>query len=433
MHIAVVGTGYVGLVVGAGFAESGNDVICVDIDTEKIGKLKQGIIPIYEPGLEELVKWNMREGRLAFTTNLRDGVERSEVIFLALPTPSMNDGSADLQYVLGVAKQVGQYMNGYRVIVDKSTVPVGTVHKVREVIQKETAFEFDVVSNPEFLKEGAAVQDFLKPDRIVIGSSSKRAIDIMQELNAPFVRTGNPIIIMGERSAELVKYAANAFLATKISFMNDIANLCERVGADVDDVRIGVGTDYRIGSQFLFPGTGWGGSCLPKDVKALIKTAEDHGYSLDIVKATELVNERQKRILVDRICEHYSHDLKDEVFAIWGLSFKPRTDDIRDAPSIVIIRSLLDKGARVKAHDPIANEVMRKLLGNAIEYCDISYDAVKGADGLVVVTEWSEFRRPDFARMKELMRQPVIFDGRNIYNPQKMRERGFVYYGVGRK
>jgi len=433
MRIAVVGTGYVGLVVGAGFAESGNDVICVDIDAEKINKLKQGTIPIYEPGLEELVKWNAREGRLSFTTNLREAVEQSEVIFLALPTPPMEDGSADLQYVLGVAKQIGQYMNGYKVIVDKSTVPVGTADKVREIIQKETSYEFDVVSNPEFLKEGAAVQDFLKPDRVVIGSSSKRAIDIMQELFAPFVRTGNPMIVMSERSAELTKYVANAFLATKISFMNEIANLCERVGADVDDVRIGVGTDYRIGPQFLFPGTGWGGSCFPKDIKALIRTAEEYGYSLSIAKATEQVNEKQKRMLVDKICEHYNHNLKDKVFAIWGLSFKPRTDDIREAPSIVIIKSLLDKGAKVKAHDPVANEAMRKYMGNAIEYYDINYDAVRGTDGLVIVTEWNEFRRPDFAKIKQLMRQPVVFDGRNIYNPQKMRERGFVYYGIGRK
>jgi UDPglucose 6-dehydrogenase len=346
----------------------------------------------------------------------------------------MEDGSADLKYVLGVARQIAQYMNGYKVIVDKSTVPVGTADKVRDIMLKETTHNFDVVSNPEFLKEGAAVQDFLKPDRVVIGSSSKRAIDIMKELFAPFVRTGNPMIVMSERSAELTKYVANAFLATKISFMNEIANLCEKVGADVDDVRIGMGTDYRIGPQFLFPGTGWGGSCFPKDVKALIRTAEEHGYGLSISRATEQVNERQKYLIVNKISTHYKTDsLRDKVFAIWGLSFKPRTDDIRDAPSIVIIRSLLEKGAKIKAHDPIANEAMKRYLGGVIEYCDISYDAVRGADGLVIVTEWNEFRRPDFAKMKQLMREPVVFDGRNIYDPQKMRERGFIYYGIGRK
>lgn len=432
MQVSVVGIGYVGLVAGAGFAESGNDVICVDNDVDKIKNLNNGIIPIFESGLEDLVKWNSRDGRLKFTTDLKYAVQNCDIIFLALPTPPNEDGSADLKYVLQVSKEIGSYLNAYKVVVNKSTVPVGTAEKVTKVIKGVTDIEFDVVSNPEFLKEGTAVNDFMMPDRIVIGSNSKRAIDMMQELYAPFVRTGNPMLIMSEKSAEITKYAANSFLATKISYINEIANLCELVGADVESVRIGIGTDARIGLKFIFPGVGYGGSCFPKDVKALIKTASEYNFEMKILKKVEEVNEKQKTIVFEKIDKHFKGDLKGKTFAMWGLSFKPKTDDIREAPSINIINELLKNGCKIKAHDPISIENIRAKFGDVIEYYESGFDALKDADGLVIVTEWNEFRRPDFHRMKNLMKNPVIFDGRNIYNPQKMKENGFTYYGIGR-
>ena len=433
MKISVVGIGYVGLVVAAGFAENGNHVVCVDNDKKKIEDLKNGIIPIYEPGLDEIVKSNVRDGRLIFTTNIKDGVLGCEVIFLALPTPPNEDGSADLSYVLNTAEEIGKYIEGYKVIVNKSTVPVGTSDKVHEVISKTSSFEFDVVSNPEFLKEGTAVNDFLMPDRIVVGSSSKKAIDVMQELYSPFIRTGNPLLIMSERSSELTKYASNSFLATKISFMNEMANLCDEVGADVESVRIGMGTDARIGMKFLFPGVGYGGSCFPKDVKALIKTSSEYNIDLSILKKVESANEKQKNIIVEKIEKHFNGNIKGKTIALWGLSFKPKTDDIREAPSIVIINELLKKGCKIKAHDPIAIDSMKKAVGNGvIEYCEKNYDALNDADALVIVTEWNEFRRPDFHEIKKRLKSPVVFDGRNIYNPVKMKEYGFIYYGIGR-
>ncbi len=433
MKISVVGIGYVGLVVAAGFAENGNHVICVDNDSKKIDDLKKGIIPIYEPGLDEIVKSNVRDGRLIFTTDLTLGVKDCEVIFLALPTPPNEDGSADLSYVLQTAAAIGKYIDGYKVIVNKSTVPVGTSDKVKEVIAKESKYEFDVVSNPEFLKEGSAVNDFLMPDRIVVGSSSKKAIDLMQELYAPFIRTGNPLLIMSERSSELTKYASNSFLATKISFMNEIANLCDEVGADVDSVRIGMGTDARIGMKFLFPGVGYGGSCFPKDVKALIKTSSEHSVELSILKKVEEVNEKQKNVIVEKIKKHFNGNLKDKTIALWGLSFKPKTDDVREAPAIVIINQLLKLGCKINAHDPIAIESMKKVINDGvISYYDKNYDALDNADCLIIATEWNEFRRPDFHEIKKRLREPVVFDGRNIYNPSKMKEYGFVYYGIGR-
>ncbi len=432
MKIGVIGTGYVGLVVGTCFAESGNDVICVDIDERKLKMLRKGESPIFEPGLTDLLKKNLQEDRLSFTSDLAAAVKKSDIIFLALPTPQSEDGSADLKHVLAVGKQIGKLMNGYKVVVNKSTVPVGTADKVREIIAAETKQEFDVVSNPEFLKEGAAVNDFMKPDRIVIGSSSERALSMMQDLYAPFIRTGNPVIIMDERSSELTKYASNAFLATKISFMNEVANLCERVGADIDMVRKGMGTDPRIGLQFLFAGVGYGGSCFPKDVAALLKTASDHGYDLKIVNAVEEVNKRQKKIIVDKMKLHYKSHLKGSTIALWGLAFKPNTDDIREAPALQIIEALLKEGATLRVHDPEAMEETKRHIGASVKYFDNNYDALKGADGLVIVTEWNEFRRPDFDRMKTLMKSPVVFDGRNIYDPAKLREHGFVYYGMGR-
>jgi len=433
MRISVVGIGYVGLVVAAGFAENGNHVVCVDNDKAKIDNLLKGIIPIYEPGLDELVKSNVRDGRLIFTTELKDGVIGCEVIFLALPTPPNEDGSADLSYVLKTAEEIGKYIDGYKVVVNKSTVPVGTSDKVREVISKTCKHEFDVVSNPEFLKEGTAVNDFLMPDRIVVGASSKKAIDLMQELYSPFIRTGNPLLIMSERSSELTKYASNSFLATKISFMNEMANLCDVVGADVDSVRIGMGTDARIGMKFLFPGVGYGGSCFPKDVKALIKTSSEYSIDLSILKKVESANENQKNIIVKKIEKHFNGELKGKTIALWGLAFKPKTDDIREAPSIVIINELIRKGCKIKAHDPIAMESMRKIFSNGvIEYYEKSYDALNDSDALVIVTEWNEFRRPDFYEIKKRLNSPVVFDGRNIYNPAKMKEYGFAYYGIGR-
>ena len=432
MKLSVVGTGYVGLVVGTCFAESGNDVICVDNDERKLRMLKKGESPIFEPGLTDLLKKNIADERIVFTDNLDKAVRGSDIIFLALPTPQSEDGSADLQHVLAAAKQIGKYMNGYKVIVNKSTVPVGTADRVREIVAKETTFDFDVVSNPEFLKEGAAVNDFMKPDRIVVGTRSARALEMMQDLYAPFIRTGNPLIVMDERSSELTKYAANSFLATKISFMNEIATLCEKVGADVDLVRKGMGTDARIGTQFLFAGIGYGGSCFPKDVAALLNTSSSYGHELQILQSVELVNKRQKQVIAEKIKKHFKGKIKGLTVAVWGLSFKPNTDDVREAPALTIIASLLKGGASVRAHDPEAMEEMKRKIGHTVKYFDNNYECLKGADALVIATEWNDFRRPDFDRMKSLMKQPVIFDGRNIYDPRVMAERGFVYYGIGR-
>lgn len=432
MKVSVIGTGYVGLVVGTCFAESGNDVICVDNDERKLRLLKKGESPIYEPGLADLLKKNIADERIVFTDSLEKAVRGSDIIFLALPTPQSEDGSADLQHVLNTAKMIGRYMNGYKVIVNKSTVPVGTADKVRGIVAKETTLDFDVVSNPEFLKEGAAVNDFMKPDRIVIGTQSPRACALMEDLYAPFIRTGNPLIIMDERSSELTKYAANSFLATKVSFMNDIANLCEKVGADIDQVRKGMGTDARIGTQFLFAGIGYGGSCFPKDVAALLNTSGSYGHELQILQSVEAVNKRQKQIIGEKIKKHFKGKIKGLTVALWGLSFKPNTDDVREAPSLAIIASLLKAGATVRAYDPEAMEEMKRRIGNTVKYFDNNYESLKGADALVIATEWNDFRRPDFDRMKTLMKQPVIFDGRNIYDPRVMSERGFVYYGIGR-
>jgi len=432
LKLSVVGTGYVGLVVGTCFAESGNDVICVDNDERKLRMLKKGESPIFEPGLTDLLKKNIADERIVFTDSLDKAVRGSDIIFLALPTPQSEDGSADLQHVLAAAKQIGKYMNGYKVIVNKSTVPVGTADRVREIVAKETTFDFDVVSNPEFLKEGAAVNDFMKPDRIVVGTRSARALEMMQDLYAPFIRTGNPLIVMDERSSELTKYAANSFLATKISFMNEIATLCEKVGADVDLVRKGMGTDARIGTQFLFAGIGYGGSCFPKDVAALLNTSSSYGHELQILQSVELVNKRQKQVIAEKIKKHFKGKIKGLTVAVWGLSFKPNTDDVREAPALTIIASLLKGGASVRAHDPEAMEEMKRKIGHTVKYFDNNYECLKGADALVIATEWNDFRRPDFDRMKSLMKQPVIFDGRNIYDPRVMAERGFVYYGIGR-
>ena len=432
MKLSVVGTGYVGLVVGTCFAESGNDVICVDNDERKLRMLKKGESPIFEPGLTDLLKKNIAEKRITFTNDLEAAVKKTDIVFLALPTPQAEDGSADLQHVLAVAKRLGRAINRYKIVVNKSTVPVGTADKVREIIAAETRHEFDVVSNPEFLKEGAAVADFMKPDRIVVGSGSQRALALMQDLYAPFVRTGNPMIVMDERSSELTKYAANSFLATKVTFMNEIANLCERVGADVDFVRKGMGADVRIGQQFLFAGVGFGGSCFPKDVSALLNTARAHDYPFQVLDAVETVNRRQKMVIVEKIKKHYGAALKGKTLALWGLSFKPNTDDVREAPALTIINALLELGVHVKAFDPVAMEETKKKVGDSIKYASGNYEALKGASGLIVVTEWNEFRRPDFDRVKTLLKEPVIFDGRNIYNPVLMREKGFTYYGIGR-
>jgi UDPglucose 6-dehydrogenase len=431
MKLTIVGTGYVGLVAGTCFADSGNDVICVDVDAAKIKTLNAGKVPIYEPGLEELIRKNVREKRLSFSTDLPGAVGQSEVVFIAVGTPEGENGDADLRHVLAAAKQVGESLRRYTVIVDKSTVPVGSADRVREVVDQVTEQSFDVVSNPEFLKEGAAIDDFLRPDRIVIGTSSEHARRVMGELYAPFVRTENPILYMDTRSAELTKYAANAMLATRISFMNDLALLCEKVGADVDSVRKGMGSDRRIGYPFLFPGIGYGGSCFPKDVKALVATAREFGIEFDLLRAVERTNENQKRLLLQRAVKHYG-ELTGKHFAVWGLAFKPRTDDMREAPSLVMLEGLLGKGATLTAHDPVATEVARRHFGDRVRYSETPYEALEGADGLFVLTEWNEFRRPDFDRMKKLMRQPVVFDGRNIFDPPRMRERGFVYFGIGR-
>ncbi len=432
--ISVVGTGYVGLVAGTCFAETGNEVICVDINEEKVKQLSAGKITIFEPGLEVLFKRNLREGRLHFTTSLADAVQATDLIFLALPTPQGEDGSADLRYVLGVAHELGKLIRSYKIIVDKSTVPVGTAEKVRAAIAENAKCEFDVVSNPEFLREGVAVDDFLKPERVIIGSSSPRAIEVMKQLYEPFVRQGNPILVMDERSAELTKYAANAMLALKISFMNEISNLCDRVGANVDAVRRGIGTDSRIGKQFLYAGVGYGGSCFPKDVKALIKTAEEYGYDLKIMKSVEQVNDLQKRILIEKIEKHFggAQNIKGKRFALWGLSFKPNTDDIREAPSLVIIDELLKRGASIAAFDPEAMDNARRIYEGKITFVAKDYDALVDADALIIVTEWNEFRNPDFQKIKSYLRGKVIFDGRNVYDPHKIKQLGFEYYSIGR-
>ncbi|MBL8862482.1 MAG: UDP-glucose/GDP-mannose dehydrogenase family protein [Planctomycetes bacterium] len=432
MRIAVVGTGYVGLVAGTCFAESGNSVVCVDIDQAKIEGLKRGVVPIYEPGLEELLARNVRDGRLSFTTSYAEGIARAEVVFIAVGTPPGEDGSADLKYVLSAAREIGRHITGYVVIVDKSTVPVGTAQKVAAAAREFAQHPFDVVSNPEFLKEGAAIDDFLKPDRVVIGADSKRAAEIMEELYAPFVRTGNPILQMDIASAELTKYAANAMLATRISFMNEIANICLRVGANIDNVRKGIGSDARIGSRFLFAGVGYGGSCFPKDVQAIVRTAAELGYDFQILKAVEAVNERQKRLLVELVQQHFGPDLRGKRFAVWGLAFKPNTDDMREAPAIVVIEGLLAAGARVTAYDPEAMDECRKRhLGDRIEYAEVPMAALDGADALVLVTEWNEFRRPDFEAVKSALKTPVVFDGRNIYPRATLERLGFTYYGIG--
>jgi len=434
MRIAVVGTGYVGLVLGACLAENGNNVACVDIDEAKIAMLRAGRMPIYEPGLEEMVRRNhAAEDRLAFTTDLAAAVRASEIVFIAVGTPQGEDGSADLQHVLAVARDIGRAMTKYTVVVDKSTVPVGTAARVRETIAKETSCEFSVVSNPEFMKQGAAVEDFMKPDRVVIGiePGDERAAALMKELYAPFTRTGAPILTMDTASAEMSKYAANSILATRISFMNEIANVCEAVGADVDEVRKAIGSDRRIGTSFLFPGVGYGGSCFPKDVRALVKSAADRGYDFQILRAVEAVNCAQKERLVDKMQAHFGR-LEGRTLALWGLAFKPRTDDMREAPAIAIINRLLRLGALVRAYDPEATSTARRLFGDRIALCDKSYDALAGADALAIITEWNEFREPDFQRMRRLLKAPVVFDGRNIYSPAHMRALGFTYYSIGR-
>jgi len=431
MKIAVVGTGYVGLVLGACLAENGNDVTCIDKDEAKLKQLRRGVMPIYEPGLEEMVRRNQKEHRLAFTKDLRKAVREASIVFIAVGTPQHEDGSADLTHVLAVARDIAHAMNGYKVIVDKSTVPVGTAARVRELIGRETDHPFSVVSNPEFLKQGAAVEDFLKPDRVVIGVEDDRAKGMMFDLYAPFTRTGAPIMVMDCASAELSKYAANAILATRISFMNEVANVCEVFGANVDQVRKAIGSDRRIGPSFLFPGIGFGGSCFPKDIKALIKFADDHGYDFQTLRAVERVNEAQKVRFISKLERHFGA-LKNRTIALWGLSFKPRTDDMREAPAIPLINRLLQARARVQAYDPQAEPVARRIFGKKITLADNSYSALKGADALVIATEWNEFREPDFNRMRTLMKSPVIFDGRNIYTPEQMKAQKFTYYSVGR-
>jgi UDPglucose 6-dehydrogenase len=432
MRLAVIGTGYVGLVAGVCFAESGNDVVCVDKDAAKVRALRAGKMPIYEPGLEELLRRNVAEGRLTFTTALAGAVRDAAVVFIAVGTPQGEDGSADLQHVLLVAQQIARAIKGYTVVVNKSTVPVGTSERVRQVMQRETRHPFSVVSNPEFLKQGAAVDDFMKPDRVVIGADDPKAVAIMQELYAPFTRTDAPIMVMDCPSAELTKYAANAMLASRITFMNEVANVCERVGADVDHVRRAIGADRRIGSSFLFPGIGFGGSCFPKDVKAMQRFAADSGYEFKMLRAVDEVNAYQKTRLVAKMREHYGR-LKGKTLALWGLAFKPKTDDMREAPAIPLIEALLKAGARVQAYDPEAMRVARRIFGSRVTFADSNYDALRGADGLAIVTEWNEFRRPDLDRMKTLLKTPIIFDGRNLFAPAQMKQHGFTYYSIGRR
>ncbi|MFL6654669.1 MAG: UDP-glucose dehydrogenase family protein [Sulfurifustis sp.] len=443
MKLTVIGTGYVGLVTGACLAEMGNDVTCVDVDERKIARLREGVLPIYEPGLEPIVLGNYKEGRLKFATSLKDPTTRAPVYFIAVGTPPGEDGSADLQYVLAVAKDLGQTLTEYSVIVDKSTVPVGTAEKVQAVIQGELdkrglRFPFDVVSNPEFLKEGDAVQDFMRPDRIIIGSESERAREILRELYGPFMRTHERIIFMGVRDAEMTKYAANAMLATKISFMNEIASLCDRLGVDVENVRIGIGSDARIGYSFIYPGVGYGGSCFPKDVRALIHMARNADFDPQMLHAVESRNRAQHRVLFEKIARHFGSDIKNRTFGLWGLAFKPGTDDMREAPAVVLLEQLIGAGARIKAYDPAAMEVARRDLparwfdSGQLRLVDHQYDAVVGVDAMVLVTEWKPFRHPDFARIKSQMKQPIVFDGRNQYDPRALREAGFTYYGIGR-
>jgi UDPglucose 6-dehydrogenase len=432
MKIAVIGTGYVGLVTGTCFAETGNKVTCVDIDVNKVNKLSKGQITIYEPGLEKIFLRNLKEGRLKFKTNLAEGVEDAQIIFLALPTPPGADGSADLKYVLGVADHLGKILKGYKVIVNKSTVPVGTSDKVHKAVAANYNGEFDVVSNPEFLREGVAVVDFMKPDRVVIGTNSERARKLMGELYAPFVRQGNPIIFMDEKSAELTKYAANSFLATKISFMNEIAQLCEKLGADVDMVRRGIGSDERIGKRFLFPGIGYGGSCFPKDVQALIKSADEVNYDFKILKAVEVVNEKQKLHLMPKIEAYFKNDLKGKHFALWGLAFKPNTDDIREAPALYLIEALAKAGATVTAFDPEAMPNVQAQIGDKVVYAKDQYSALEGADALIIATEWSEFRTPEFEQLDAKLKHKVIFDGRNVFDTDKIRSLGYYYQSIGR-
>lgn len=432
MKVSVIGTGYVGLVTGTCLAETGNEVVCVDIDADKVRRMQEGEVPIYEPHLDVLFERNIGAGRLTFTTSLEEGLDHGDIVFLALPTPEDEDGSADLKYVLGVADNIGKLIKDYKVIVDKSTVPVGTSDKVHAAIAKNAKSDFDVVSNPEFLREGFAVDDFLKPERIVVGSSSERATEMMQKLYKPFVRSGNPVIIMDEKSAELTKYAANAFLATKITFMNEIANFCERVGADVDKVRIGMGTDSRIGKRFLFPGIGYGGSCFPKDVKALHKSGKDSGYDFRILDSVIQVNQKQKTVLIPKIEKFFNGDLKGKRIGLWGLAFKPETDDIREAPSLYIIDELLKAGAEVTAFDPEAMDNVQRKLGDSIKFAPGMYGALEDADALVICTEWGVFRNPNFGMIKELLKEPVIFDGRNLYDLGEMKELGFHYESIGR-
>ena len=431
--IAVVGTGYVGLVTGTCFAETGNQVVCIDIDADKVEKMRNGIIPIYEPNLDTIFERNISAKRLSFTTSLEDGVKDAEIIFLALPTPPGEDGSADLSYILGVAEQLGKLISEYKVIVDKSTVPVGTAEKVHAVIAKNAQVDFAVVSNPEFLREGFAVSDFMRPDRVILGTLNERARKVMESLYRPFVRQGNPIYFMDEKSAELTKYAANSFLATKITFMNEVANFCELVGADVDQVRVGIGSDTRIGKRFLFPGIGYGGSCFPKDVKALVKSGEDLNFQFEILSAVMKVNNEQKIILLPKIKNYFRGDLSGKKIAVWGLAFKPDTDDIREAPALIMIAALLNLGAKISAFDPEAMQNVKNSLGEKIEYATDEYTALNGADALLICTEWGIFRNPDFTRMKSLMKDAVLFDGRNLFEIEEMNDRGFYYCSVGRK
>ncbi len=437
MNVAIVGTGYVGLVTGTCFAETGINVVCVDIDENKVERLRRGEVPIYEPGLDALLQRNLEKGRISFTTSLKKGIKDAEAVFIAVGTPPDEDGSADLQYVLGVAREIGQHMEDYLVVITKSTVPVGTARKVQQAVEQTleergVRIPFDVASNPEFLKEGNAVNDFLKPDRIVVGVESARAEKVLRRLYKPFLMNGHPLLFMDIQSSEMTKYAANAMLATKISFMNDIANLCERLGANVDWVRKGIGSDARIGNKFIYPGTGYGGSCFPKDVQALVRTADEIGYDLEVLKAVEAVNYRQKNVLVDKLINYFGEDLKGRTFGLWGLSFKPKTDDMREAPSLVIIDRLLEMGATVRAYDPVAMEEAKRILGDRIEFAKDEYDACIDADALLVVTEWSEFRVPNFRILEKLMRSKVIFDGRNIYDIEEMREQGYDYFSIGR-
>jgi len=433
MNIAVVGTGYVGLVTGTCLAETGNTVVCVDINEEKVKKMKEGVVPIYEPHLDVLFHRNIKAGRLSFTTNLGEAIEKASIIFLALPTPPGEDGSADLSYILGVADDLGKIIKDYKVIVDKSTVPVGTAEKVRVAVAKNAKVSFDVVSNPEFLREGFAVDDFLKPDRVVIGASSEKARKTMEELYKPYVRQGNPIIFMDEKSAELTKYAANAFLATKITFMNEIANLCEKLGADVDMVRIGIGSDDRIGKRFLFPGIGYGGSCFPKDVQALAKSAAEVSYDFSILSSVMEVNEKQKTIIIPKIKNYFNDNLKGKHFALWGLAFKPDTDDIREAPALYVIEELLAAGATVTAYDPEAMENVKKLFGDKIKFAADQYETLQNADALIIATEWSLFRTPDFDKVSSSLKNKVIFDGRNLYSLEQMKQLGYYYCSIGRE